>query len=36
VAVYANDEGVLSFVVEASGTIQDWPKVHLPLVLRDG
>ncbi|MBN1812056.1 MAG: DNRLRE domain-containing protein [Anaerolineae bacterium] len=35
VTVYASSQGVMSFVVEASGTIQDWPKVHLPLVLRE-
>jgi hypothetical protein len=35
ITVYANGQGVLSFLVEVSGTIQDWPKVYLPLVLRD-
>lgn len=35
VTVYASSQGVVSFVVDASGTIQDWPKVYLPLVLRE-
>ena len=35
VTVYASSQGVVSFVAEASGTIQDWPKVYLPLVMKE-
>lgn len=29
-----NDQGVLRFLIEASGGLVEWPKVYLPLILR--